>query len=228
MRFLLFAAALAMTVTAAMASEATIAIPTADGVDKVSYDSSRLKREDVMRWMQLSPHVIDSNDYLVPEALELCIDGSNDYLPCGSRDIQDPNFFKNAEVNLSNIQKRIEYLGDSSYPQELRPVVNYIKAIQSSGLQWQERRLAYLKTNQLSDLSGKVAGIDIDKACSSTLNDLAKAPEYKAAYQLVWKDWSNCVNSAVRKQLGPYPMSAWDNFLRTYRIKESFVPRQED
>jgi len=100
-RFLLLAAALAMTATAAMASAATINIPTADGVDKVSYDSSRLKREDVTRWMQLSPHVIDSNYYLVPETLELCLDGSSDYLPCGSRDIQDPNFFKNADVNLS-------------------------------------------------------------------------------------------------------------------------------
>jgi hypothetical protein len=33
--------------------------------------------------------------------LELCIEGRSGYLPCGTRDIADSNFFANAEMNLT-------------------------------------------------------------------------------------------------------------------------------
>jgi hypothetical protein len=81
-------------------------VRTSDGIDYVSYDPGHAQREDVLRWIQLSPNVDDANQYLVPEWLEVCVDKAPEYLRCGSRDLRDLNFFHNAEVNLQKIRNR--------------------------------------------------------------------------------------------------------------------------
>src|SRR6266404_669999 len=101
-------------------AETQLKVRTSDGIDYVSYDPDQVQRKDLLRWIQLSPNVDDVNHYLVPEWLEVCVKAP-EYLPCGSRDLRDPNFFHNAEVNLGKIRNRIRSLEDGTYPPELQP-----------------------------------------------------------------------------------------------------------
>ncbi len=119
-----------LTAELAWAGDQTVTLKTVDGTETVTYSPDQVKREDVVRWVQLSPHVSDSNSFLVPEALELCVDGAKEYRPCGSRDFRDANFFANAEVNLNRIRQRIKEMESPEYPNELRPVTDYYVRLQ--------------------------------------------------------------------------------------------------
>jgi len=206
-----------------LSAEDQLAVRTTDGIDYLSYDPVQIQRADLVRWIQLSPHVVDVNDYLVPESLELCVDKAPEYFACGSRNLHDPNFFRNAEVNLDKIRRRISSLQDGAYPTELQPVVTYVESIQETFLQAEEQRLAFLKTWNVGELSGAAGTTDINRACPSIIEKLKKTQNQETLYQLVSYDLQNCLNNAFRNSLGEYPETAWQGFLEKYSLHERFV-----
>lgn len=218
---------LALSCTA-LGADVQLKVRTPDGIDYFSYDPSRLDRTDLLRWIQLSPNVDDGNWYSVPEWLEVCIDKAPEYASCGSRDLHDPNFFHNAEVNLERIRSRIRLLEDGKYPPELQPALAYYETIQKTVLQAEEKRLAFLKTWNVADLSGAVGNIDVNQACQAVIGQLKETQDKQAAYQLAEHDLGGCINSAFRKSLGAYPEAAWQQFLQKYSLHERFVPHEAD
>lgn len=212
----------------AVGAEATLKIQASEGIDYISYDTGRIQRNELLRWVQLSPNVDDINYYLVPEWLELCIDKAPEYSPCGSRDLRDPNFFRNAEVNLEKIRNRIRLLEDGAYPPELQPVLGYFVAIQKTFLQAEEHRLTFLKTWDVAVLSGTVGNIDINQSCPAILEQLRQTTDKQTAYKLAQHDLRNCINSTFRKSSAEYPQSTWEQFLNKYSLREKFVPDEVD
>ena len=205
-------------------AEAQMKIRTSDGIDYISYDTGRIQRNELLRWIQLSPNVDDINYYLVPEWLEVCIDKAPEYSPCGSRDLRDPNLFHNAEVNLEKIRDRIRLLQDGSYPPELQPVLGYFVTIQKTYLQAEEHRLTFLKTWDVAILSGTVGNIDVNQSCPAILEQLKKTTDKQTAYKLAEHDLRDCINSEFRKSSERYPQTAWEQFLSKYSLREKFVP----
>jgi hypothetical protein len=53
--------------------------------------------------------------------------------------------------------------------------------------------------------------------------DIARAPSPDAQFDLVVLPWHNCVNHHFRRRLGDYPIEAWRQFLRAWRITERVV-----
>ncbi len=227
----LFAALLCFTLaTLGSAADSQLEFRTTGGIDYVKYDPAVVSRENLARWMQLSPNVIDSNYYDVPESLELCVDNNPKYLPCDTRGPQARNFAHNAEVNLELIRSRIQSLKTGSYPSELEPILRHIEMIQTTMLQAQQKRFAFVESWDPDELSKPVGSIDAGTACSKELDEIRAAirdNNREVAYQLASKDWSNCINRNLRMKVGPYPVSAWNKFLRSYGLSESFVPSED-
>jgi hypothetical protein len=217
---------LLMVLTFRPYSREILEIRTADGLETLQYDPTRVSHADLERWAQLSTDVSSDNFYLVPESLELCIDKSADYAHCGSRDLQDPHFFRNAKLNLRRIQRRISLLDSGRYPEQLKPAVEYYKRIQTFFLAAYSVELRYLRDWDPSVLVFTIDGINYGQECASAINDLRATKERAAAYKLVTTEWVNCVNHSFREKLGPYPDAAWRQFLETYSIDEKFVPRE--
>jgi hypothetical protein len=215
----------------ASATDQTLKIRTADGIDEVTYPSDQLRRVDVLRWMQLSPNVSDSNNFIVPESLELCIDRDGRYAKCGKRNWKNPNFLKNAKVNLDHMRRRIHELDSGAYPRELKPVAEYYSKLQQISLLAEQQRLDFLTTWDVRSLKQEVAGVDPKQTCPAVLDSIAAAiskGDKEAANRIAWHDWGNCVQMTARKRLGEFPTAAWNTFLAAKGLREQFTPNSPD
>jgi hypothetical protein len=207
------------------ATDSVLKIRTPDGIVGFRYNPDVISREDLRRYVKFADNVAAYNFYLAPEHLELCLSAAPQYAPCGSRDLSDRNFFKNAEVNIGRVRDRITELSRTAYPAELRPLVIYIKRIQEAQLEILTRELQYLSNGDAKVLAARVAGVDPGGACGDVLDNINSAKDKTDAYRIVSSDWVTCINHGFRSQLGPYPETEWKTFLLRYAIEESLMEK---
>ena len=204
-------------------SERTITIPVVVGHDRITFNTSRTSEEEVRRWIRLSPNVSTSNSYLVPESLQLCIEGHPEYRDCGTRDWTARNFIFNANVNLQKIRDRTKELNEGLYPQELRSVLSYLKTIQGDTLFFQSQLLKFVEDGRTENLTTSFDGIDPGQQCSAEILRTRNAPDKDASYKLASHSWWNCVSRALRSKVGKCPEANWKEFLRQYSIHEELI-----
>ena len=204
-------------------SQRTITIPVSIGHDRITFNTARISEEQVRRWIRLSPNVSASNNYLVPEPLQLCIEGHPEYRECGTRNWTAKNFIFNANVNLQKIRDRVKQLDGASHPQELGRVVSYFRTIQDDNLFFQSQLLKFVEEGRIESLTTSFDGIDPGQQCSAEIVRIRGASEKDAAYKLAFHDWWSCVNGSLRAKIGKYPQAEWKEFLRQYSIREDFI-----
>jgi hypothetical protein len=202
----------------------TVSIP--GGVDRVTFDPAKASEQDVRRWMQLSPELSPNNDYLVPESLELCTKDP-EYKPCGSHDWRAENFVYNAKINLQRIQRRIQLLDDSAYPEDLGRVVTYLREVQRFWLWRETQRLRFYQTWDISKLEVPYGEIDPKHQCALVIEKIKAAGGPDAKYRLARHDWWNCVWDLQRVRLGTYPEKEWQEFLNRHAIREEFISNDD-
>jgi hypothetical protein len=82
--------------------------------------------------------------------------------------------------------------------------------------------LRYYSTRDENVLKEARDGVDPVAVCSEALQKVHDANSEKEKYGVVARDWANCMNSAIQRKLGKYPVASWNAFLRAYGIKETF------
>ena len=165
---------------------------------------------------------------LIGDALEVCIDGAPVYLPCGTRDISDPNFFANAEVNVRRNEHILAALDRFNVPAELEVVLRQFRDSMEFTSTIERRRLEYLQTGDSTILSQPIRGLEPLSVCAKEVEALEAATTPEQKYHLSRIEWSNCLSSAWDKAEPPYPVRAWENFLRAYGIVERYTPKAVD
>ena len=208
-------------------SQRTIAVNTLTGRDLVTFDPVRTSEANVRLWIRLSPHDVDIR-YNVPESLELCVKSDPAYMGCGTRDWRAKNFAFNANVNLKHIRDRIKTLDEASYPPELKEVVSHFRRIQEANLFSQSQLFEFIQDGQASTLSAPFDGVDPAIQCSAAITKVRGAADKDLAKRTAAEEWRNCVTHALRDRIGPYPASAWSNFLTHYGIRERFIDDTQD
>jgi hypothetical protein len=210
-------------------AQRTITVSVVTGRDRITFDTARVSEKEVRRWMRLSPNISNSNNFLVPESLQLCIEGHPEYRECGTRDWRAKNFIYNANVNLRKIRERIvKELDQASYPPELRRVVSYLKTIQEDDLFFQSQLLKFIQDWRTENLVASFGGIDSGQQCSAEIGEIRTAPDKQTAYKLAYFAWWNCANRALRAKVGEYPEAEWKEFLHRYSIREEFIEEDVD
>lgn len=173
---------------------------------EVSFDTARMSWETAYDIAKLSP---DMNYFSYPIIdVTTCETGSAEYAPCGTRDYLDPNFFKNAEVNLRRADALIQHLAKMSAPGALGVVRDHVLKRQKFWLWLHTTRIAYLRTGDIRLLEG--GGPAPDTACQESVENVRKARTTDERYRLSLYDWLNCVNGhseLVRQET--YPLAAW-------------------
>jgi hypothetical protein len=209
-------------------SQHTITVPVLIGHDRITFNTGRMTEKEVRRWIRLSPNISNSNSYLVPESLQLCVERYPEYSECGTRDWTAKNFTFNANVNLQKMRERIRELDAASYPRELRRVVSYLKTIQEDNLFFQSQLLKFVQDWRTENLATPFDGIDPGQQCSAEIVRIRTAPDKDAAYRLASKEWWNCVNHVLRAKVGNYPEADWSEFLHQYSIREELIDEDVD
>lgn len=204
----------------------TIRIPARIGTVEVTFDRTRVSPLDVRRWFQLSPIVGGDNNYLYPEEVDQCIADDPRYEGCGKG--EDVVSLHNTQLTLDRIRKRIRGLDPKNYPEDLKDVVLYVRAIQSFGLWVDTQLMTFKKTGDASVLRVRFSGVDPGVVCGAALERIGGARSGTEPFRLARFDWRNCVWSEERKRIGEYPKAAWEKFLKNHGIEEHYVEEFPD
>jgi hypothetical protein len=176
-------------------------------------------------WSQESGRV---EKIAIPNQLELCIETDPRYRPCGKRDISDPNFFANAEINVSRNEQSLAALNRLVAPTELQNILQQFRDSLLFHSTIERRRLEYLRTGDLRLLSRPIGAFDPSAQCSKEIRELNVAATLPRRYELSRYAWQNCVNSVWQEASPAYRREAWSSFLRAYGITEQFTNKPVD
>jgi hypothetical protein len=161
-------------------------------------------------------------------SLELCMVDDSRYRPCGSRDISDPNFMSNAEVNIALNDQAIAALAQLTVPAELTSVLQQFRDSLAFYSMVERRRLEYLRSGNLEVLSTRIGAIDPSVECVAEIKKLESVATLSKSYKLSIYGWQNCLNSAWHRVSPEYPLQAWRSFLHAYGITEHFTNKAVD
>ena len=165
---------------------------------------------------------------LLPFTLEVCIEGNPIYSICGSRDLADPNFFHNAEINLRRNGQSLTALNELDVPPELSRVAQQFRDSLDFFSTVEQRRMEYLRTGNVDVLAMPIGDIDPSIRCEKELSSLRAANTPQSRHHVSMHDWYNCVNSAWQQSSPVYPDDAWRSFVKNFGIREEFKPKAID
>jgi hypothetical protein len=202
------------------------------GVDRVTFDPSRVRMEDLNRWIELSPILGNYNFMIVPEEIDLLCKPDDPRYQCPEKfdalsEEWNPNL-KYAQLNLGAIADRIKRLSPEKYPPELAGVVAYLRKLQSMYLWMHQQELTFLQTNDIAVLERRYGEVDPKKSCDSVIQRIRGTNDLTLRSHIARSDWYNCVLAPAQKELGPYPLDQWKSFLRAYGIQEQRVDEEID
>ena len=215
--------ALLLCASPAAAERTEVVFPTLHGQYILTFDTARLSEGELRELVVLSPHMSGWTSQAVVPRLELCMADDPAYLDCEARTPTTPAFFWNARANVSKGVKTIATLDALRYPRELDTVVAYLKRSLALSLWLEETRLAYYESWDERVLARPYGSVEPARVCRAALEAVAAAPTKEQKHQRAAQEWHNCVNAAVRRDLGPYPAPAWEAFLVAYGIRERIV-----
>jgi hypothetical protein len=231
----------------------TFTYKTADTEYTVSFDSSKIPERQMRELIILSPLVTDyagippvsaAKDFGAGGSLsggvrdknffaldlEQCLAQDPEYSVCAGKrnDVSSPNFLHNAEVNLRRSRRGLEWLQHLNYPKELQPVVEFLRRGLALSLWIEETRVRYYSTWDENVLREVHDGIAPGKTCAEIFRKLQAASSQEEKYRIAKFDWANCIRREIRRQLGTYPVSAWNAFLKAYGITETYKEQVPD
>lgn len=210
-------------VSPAAAERVDVVFPTLLGQYILSLDTARLSEGEVRQLVVLSPHLSGWTSQAVVPRLELCVAGDPAYLDCDARSPTSPAYFWNARANVTKGAKALATLDSLRHPRELESVVAYLKRSLAFSLWLEETRLAYYESWNEPVLARPYGSVEPARACRAALEAVAAATSKEVKHERAAQEWHNCFNAAVRADVGPYPVKAWQAFLAAYGIRERLV-----
>jgi hypothetical protein len=220
----------------------TLIFDSGDEIDTVTFDPAKISDAKLRDLMMLSPYIADYFNQLPARdiwagwsmdgagvdkgffslSLKLCDPTDLAYVHCETNDVGGPNFARNAEVNLKKSRRGLAWLQNFDAPKELEPVMKFLVEGLRLSLQTEESKLRYFSTWGENILKEAHDGIEPAALCPEIFQTLDGATSEEEKYRVVAHDWANCMNSAIQRKLGKYPVASWNAFLRAYGIRESF------
>jgi hypothetical protein len=185
-----------------------------------------IARQRISATLSETPGRIEKGVIALP--LELCIVDDSRYRPCGSRDISDPNFMSNAEINIGLNDQAMAALEQFAVPAELTSVLQQFRDSLAFYSMVERRRLEYLRTGNLGVLSTRIGAIDPSVQCVAEIKELEGVATLSQSYKLSLYGWQSCLNSAWHRVSPEYPHQAWRSFLHAYGITEHFANKAVD
>jgi len=234
---LIGALSLSLIATSVGAQNVTLVFGDAEEKYTVTFDPLKISENEVRQIVPLSPYTEDEGPFtagidvnkdvrdkvFIAPRLEGCIDNDSRYRPCGTRDLHDPHYFANAEINIQEAERQLSLLDKGRYPKQLEPVVKHLRRSLSFSLWMEQARLEYYKTWDIDVLKRGYGDFEPATSCAKIFRRLESAASRDEKYSLVSFGWYNCVLDGTRSQFGRYPMEAWLEFLKDFGIDEQYT-----
>ena len=146
----------------------------------------------------------------IPNQLELCIETDPRYRPCGKRDISDPNFLANAEINVDRNEQSLAALNGLVVPMELQNILQQFRDSLSFHSTIERRRLEYLRTGDLRLLLMPIGAFDPSEQCSKEIRELNVAATLPRRYELSTLRMAKLHELGVAKSIASLPAGSME------------------
>ena len=193
-----------------------------DGTIHYSFNQSLISKQTLKQYLKIHPLAYDSR-YHIPPSLKLCIAKDSDYYQCGSRNLHDQNFFKNAEINISKGEILINELSSMNEIEELKGLVSYFKKSLEFGVWQRKTLLKYYKSWEVEDLNKNYKKLNIKSQIVEIIESLKTSKDVNEKWKISFYKWANTANRQYRKNEGIPPRNGWNEFLSKYKITEKIV-----
>ena len=114
-------------------------------------------------------------------------------------------------------------LGELRTPAELEPVLAWLRSSLSFSLWLEQTKLDFYASRDAAVLGRQYQAAEPARGCGSALTAIRGAAARQAQDDLVALDWHNCMNSLGRRDIGEYPLAAWQRFLATWGVTEKSI-----
>ena len=208
-----------MSCTSTFAEKVILTNRFLDGEIKVIVDDQSINPTIVKKYLVIHPIAYDPNYYISP-SISLCIDLNPNYYPCGSRDINDDNFLRNAQVNITIGKENLKYLNELKEIPELADIVCYFQNSLEFGVWRKELLLKYFYTWNIDILRERYKQLPVTEEIKNAFLSISQARSKYEKWKISFYKWSNAVNKAYREQEGNVPIEVWKSFINKYKIIE--------
>lgn len=176
----------------------------------VSFDASRMKWSEAFEIAKLSPEM--NGEFYRVFLVNLCIVDSKEYRPCGTRDFRDPNYFKNATVNIRKKDEEIRGLSQQNLSGPLATVRDFILKRQKFWRWIGATTVEYLEHRKTDVLEGGWPEAPGQSNCQAIVDRVRQATTDEERYYLVSHEWANCQIGSHLNLVGgdAYPKAAWE------------------
>ena len=207
---------------AATAAGRTLVFTTLYGEYRLTFDDARMTEPELRALVVLSPHLAGWTSLAVAPRLERCMAGEPVYLEC-ARASDSPRFLWNARVNLDAGAATLRGLGALRAPAQLEPVLAWLRRSLAFSLWLEETKLDFYRSRDAAVLARRYENAEPALGCAIAVAAVRRAPSRQEQDDLVALDWHNCVNALGRRDIGEYPLPAWQRFLGAWSISERLV-----
>ena len=173
------------------------------------FDNSIIAKKTLRQYAEIHP-IAFNPVYSVAYPIEQCVDDDEDYFPCGSMDINDENFFKNAAVNLEKSDKDLSFLLNLPFIEELEPLVDYFKESLKFSIWLNKTLYQYAQTWDINLLKATYNDLDPGLIMPKLLELADSQNTNYEKYKLVEIKWSNAINNVFRDREGSPPKESWE------------------
>lgn len=213
---------LCLVPAAAGAADRTLPFTTLYGEYQLAFDDARMAEADLRTLVVLSPHLAGWSSLAVAPRLERCMTGEPGYLEC-VRGTDSPPFLWNARVNLDAGAATLRRLGALRAPAELEPVLAWLRRSLAFSLWLEETKLDFYRSRDVAVLTRRYERAEPAVGCAAAVAAVRRASSREEQDDRVALDWHNCVNALARRDIGDYPLPAWQGFLRAWSITERLL-----
>ncbi|TGN14001.1 hypothetical protein EHS11_03195 [Leptospira ilyithenensis] len=156
--------------------------------------------------------------------IELCIKEDDRYSDCHLKKLSNPNFLKNAMINLSDYQHEINTYSEIIPPDYLKEISEACKEESEFQLYLANSILEFLKSNDINYLRKKFKVFDPEKQATEILSAIETEEDKNRIFELVTHNWHNAMNSIYHenKKL-PDDEMVWSNFLKEKSVKSEII-----
>lgn len=198
---LLLCVGLTVASPAVTAQVETIRIHVPEGYDEVTFDRSRVTREELLHWLTISPIISQNNYYLVPEDPISCDATDPVDIPCGRGRIRYVG--ANAKHTQDRIRERLGRLDARQFPSEFELIVSWLRTVQRYGLWRNQKQIDYFEQHDIGSLEMpyEPLGLSTKTACSAEIKHIRESLNPSQTVEIVWHD--------CKTALGKRPAKEW-------------------
>ena len=221
-----------------VAASQTVTIETETDFYTVTYDDQRISAAEVREILYLSPYYppdVPSPYFMTGGAvkegqrvvrlkwfasipLEQCNPG---YTECAHEQLT-PAFFANAQENLDKTQRTLNKLHSENLPEALEPVRAYLVKYLHETMSMEQARFNFLKTGKSEELVNIQCELCHCKDRASILQSFERIPQDKLEWSRIWH---NRVVDCMHEHDTGYPIDAWNSFIKSFGIHETYRAR---